>query len=151
MLRNTCEVVVGHLLEIRLAASYRTADDISEMIKMIGEQTSKLRPPSKFALAADWRAVQLLAPDMAVRVRELLARGNPHVTRAAILTLPENPMTNLQVIRMIRESENPRRRRHFTAPKELHGWLSEVLTPAEAVRLWTFLELPGTPPPIRRS
>jgi hypothetical protein len=150
MVRNTCEFVVGHLLEIRMAAGYRDADDLNEMHRMIGGLTSKLPPPAKFALASDWRAVRLMAPDIAVLVREGMLRGNPYLTRAAILTLPANPLTNLQVIRLIRECENPSRR-HFTSPKELHGWLSEVLTAAESARLWTFLELPGTPPPIGSS
>jgi hypothetical protein len=142
MARNTCEFVEGRLLEIRVAAGYRSVAEVNEMIRMIGENVGNLPPAEKFAIAADWRAVQLMAPDIAARAREMLAGVNPRVTRSAILTLPENPLTNLQVIRLIREAENPSRR-HFTSSKELHAWLSEVLTKEESARLWKFLELPG--------
>jgi hypothetical protein len=68
----------------------------------------------------------------------MLARTNPRVTRSSILTLPEHPLTNLQVVRLIREAENPGRR-HFISPHEQHAWLSEVLTLAESARLAAFL------------
>ena len=145
MVRNTCEFVEGHLLEIRVAAGYRNVADVNEMMGMIGENVAKLPPEEKFAIVADWRAVQLMAPETAARAREMLARVNPRVTRSAILTLPENPLTNLQVIRLIREAENPSRR-HFSSSKELHAWVSEVLTAEESARLWKFVELPGRPP-----
>src|SRR5258706_1341493 len=140
--RNTCEFVEGLLLEIRVAAGYRTVDDINQMIRMIKDNMAKLRPEDKFAIAADWRAVHLMPPEVAARAREMLQVVNPRVTRSSILTLPENPVTNLQVIRLVREAENSSRR-HFTSAKEQHAWLSEVLTPKESRRLATFLGLPG--------
>jgi hypothetical protein len=145
MVRNTCEFVVGHLLEIRVAAGYRVMADVDEMIAMMGASVAKLPPTTKFAIAADWRAVQLMPPDTAERARVMLARSNPRVKRSSILTLQENPLTNLQVIRLIREAESPLRR-HFTSAHEQHAWLSEVLTESESARLATFLELPGNPP-----
>jgi hypothetical protein len=143
MVRNTCEFVKGRLLEIRVAAGYRSVADIDEMIGMIRENASKLKPEEKFAIAADWRAVHLMPPDVAARAREMLASANPRVTRSSILTLPESPTTNLQVIRLIREAENPSRR-HFTSPKEQHAWLSAVLSREESARLATFLGM-GSP------
>jgi hypothetical protein len=77
MLRNTCEVVVGRLLEIRVAAGYRTVADVDEMIAMIRESVSKLPSATKVVIAADWRAVQVMPPDTAARAREMLAGANP--------------------------------------------------------------------------
>ena len=139
-MRNTCELVEGHLLEIRVAAGYRSVADINEMIDMIAQNVATLPADAKYAIAADWRAVHLMAPDVAVRAREMLANTNPRVSRSSILTLPENPLTNLQVVRLIREAENPHRR-HFTSAREQHAWLSEVLTEKESARLWEFLGL----------
>ena len=144
MARNTCEFVVGRLLEIRVDAGYRSVADVDEMIGMIASNVAALPPEGKFALAADWRQVQLMPPETAARAREMLALTNSRVLRSAILTLPENPLTNLQVVRLIREAENPSRK-HFTSPREQHAWLSEVLTIAEAARLAEFLGLPSHP------
>jgi len=144
MIRNTCELVEGRLLEIRAAAGYRTVSDVEEMIGMIGETTSKLPVETKFAVAADWRGVHLMSPDTASRAREMLALTNPRVVRSAILTLPENPLTNLQVVRLIREAEHASRR-HFTSAQEQYAWLSEILSVEESARLWEFLELRRSP------
>jgi len=55
-----------------------------------------------------------------------------------ILTAPEHPTTNLQVVRLIREAQNADRK-HFTDPKQLESWLSPVLSVPETVRLRAFL------------
>jgi hypothetical protein len=68
----------------------------------------------------------------------MLARVNPRVTRSAILTLPEDAMTNLQVVRLVREAQNASRRA-FTDARDMTNWLSEMLSPAEGARLKKFL------------
>ena len=138
MHRSTCEFVTGRLLEIRVAAGYRTVADVDDMIGMIAKNVATLSTDEGYAIAADWRAVHVMSPDTAARAREMMAATNPRVTRSAVLTLPENPTTNLQAVRIIREAENPNRR-HFTSTTEMHAWLSEVLTPEESRRLKTFL------------
>jgi hypothetical protein len=144
MIRNTCEFVVGRLLEIRVAAGYHTVADVDEVIRMTSDNLKKLPPGAKFVAAADWRAVRLMPPDTASRAHNLLHSMNPLLTRSAILTLPESPLTNLQVVRLIREAENSGRR-HFVSAAEMHAWLTEVLTQEESSRLSTFLGLDGTP------
>jgi hypothetical protein len=138
MSTNTCEFVTGRLLEIRVAAGYRSVADIDDMIAMIMNNIAKLSPAEKCTIVADWRNVHVMAPDIAAAAREMLAAVNPRVTRSAILTAPANPTTNLQTVRLIREAENPNRR-HFTSTTQLHAWLAEVLTAEEAARLETFL------------
>ena len=138
---NSCEFVVGHLLEVRAANGFRSVADVDQMLGVVRSTVSKLSPDVKFAIAADWRAVGVMAPETSVRAREMFASLNPHVTRSGILTLPENPTTNLQVVRLIREAESANRR-HFTSAAELHAWVSEALTPEESRRLRRFLDLP---------
>lgn len=141
MRRNTCGLVSGRLLEIRVAAGYRTVSDIEEMIAMIKRNVARLPAAEKCVIAADWRAVHVMPPHTAARAREMLMEVNPRVARSSILTLPENPTTNLQAVRIIREAENPNRR-HFTSTRQMHTWLSEVLTPEESARLEEFLAGP---------
>ncbi len=141
MASNTCEFVEGRLLEIRVAAGYKSVGDVDAMIGMIGANVGKLPPDDKFNIAADWRRVHVMSPETSVRAREMLASVNPRVVRSAILTLPENPMTNLQVVRLVREAQNPSRRA-FTSATDMANWLSEVLSPAEVTRLRAFLVLP---------
>jgi hypothetical protein len=145
LLNDSCEFVVGWLLEIRVAAGYRTVADVDEVIRMTSDKLKTLPSSGKFVAAADWRAVQLMSPDTASRARELLQSANPRLKRSAILTLPESPLTNLQVVRLIREAENAHRR-HFISAAEMHAWLAEVLTEQESSRLATFLGLDGSPP-----
>ena len=135
---NTCEFVVGKLLEIRVADGYRSVEDIDAMIQMIRANMSKLGPNDKMTIVADWTAVHVMHPETAARAREMLATANPKVLRSSILTAPENPTTNLQVVRLIREAQNADRR-HFAEPKQLAAWLSPVLSVQEGARLRTFL------------
>ena len=139
MVTNTCKFVVGRLLEINVAAGYRTVDDVDAMIRMIKESVATLPGNQKFSIVADWRAVGIMPPETAARVRLMATGTNGRVVRSTILTLPEHSTTNLQVVRIVRESENPARR-HFTSPTSLCSWLDEVLSPAESTRLRTFLD-----------
>jgi len=140
MASNTCNFVVGRLLEIRVAAGYRSVTDVDGMIGMMQGQVSRLPVDDKYSIAADWRAVHIMSPETSTRARAMMAKSNPRVTRSAILTLPEESTTNLQVLRIVREAENAARR-HFTTAPEMHRWLSEVLTTQEARRLASFLGL----------
>jgi hypothetical protein len=139
---NAGQFVVGRLLEIRIAHGFRTLGDVRDMSALIGERVATLGRDEKFSIVADWRAVHVMSPEVAALAREMLSGVNPHLARSAILTLPADPTSNLQVVRLIREAEN-KSRRQFSSAVELERWLSPVLTPAEAKRLKIFLELPG--------
>ncbi len=135
---NSCEFAVGGLLEIRVGCGYRSVSDVEAMITMIRTAINSRGTLEKFAIVADWRNVHIMPPDVAQRAREMLAGNNVRVTRSAILTLPEHPTTNLQVVRLVREAEN-QQRRHFAAVPDLQRWLGEVLSPPQRVRLSAFL------------
>jgi hypothetical protein len=138
VVKNTCQCVVGRLLEIRVAAGYRSVGDVDDMIGMIKAEIAKLDPAAKCVIAADWRTVRVMRPETADRARLMLQTMNPRVMRSTILTLPVNPTTNLQVVRLVHEAENANRK-HFTSPMALHQWLSDVLTKEESERLRLFL------------
>lgn len=140
MLRNTCEINVGRLMEIRAAAGYRSVDDVDHMIAMMGALTRSLKPGVKYVIAADWRAVSVMSPETALRAREMLALSNPRVIRSSILTLPNQGTAKLQVVRLVREAESASRR-HFADPREQCTWLAQVLAPEEQARARHFLGL----------
>lgn len=140
MTLNTCEVNVGRLMEIRVAAGYRAVHDVDRMIAMMRAHFGKLGADARIVVAADWRNVKVMSPETAVRAREMLTRANPRVIRSAILTLPESSLTNLQVVRLVREAESAQRKQ-FTSAEEQHRWLSEVLLEPERARLSGFLGL----------
>jgi hypothetical protein len=135
---NTCEFNVGRLMEIRVAAGYRSMSDVDEMIKMMVDRVSKLPADAKYVIAADWRNVTVMAPETAARVRVMLSKANARIERSSILTAADQSTANLQVQRLVREAENENRR-HFVNPREQHAWLSEILTPEESRRLAEFL------------
>lgn len=137
MAESTVAFTVPGLLEIR-ALGFRSVADVDAMIAMIAARVATLRGHEKFVIAADWRAVHVMSPETAARAKEMLLRMNQRLVRSAILTLPENPTTNLQVIRLVREAENEQRRL-FTTPRDLQLWLAEVLSRDALVRLRTFL------------
>jgi hypothetical protein len=131
--KNTCEFVVGRLLEIRVAG-FRSSADIRAQTAGIARAVASLPKDAKYVIAGDWRAAQIMAPEMAVGAAEMLARVNSSIARSGILTLPERSTANLQIFRLVRESQNPSRR-HFTSASGMHPWLSEELTPEESSRL----------------
>jgi hypothetical protein len=140
MSANTCELHVGRLLEVRVAAGYHSVRDVDRMIGLLQAHFGKLGLGERCVIAADWRNVGMMSPETAVRAREMLVRAHPRVIRSAVLTLPERSLANLQVGRLVREADNEHRR-HFTNAVEQHRWLSEVLTEAEQARLSEFLDL----------
>lgn len=136
---NSCEFVVGRLMEIRVAAGYHTVADVEQMMAMMQQQISRLRADEKFVIAADWRNVTVMPPDTAARARDMLANSNPRVIRSSILLRPGQATTSLQVLRLVKEAENDNRR-YFIAQSQQIKWLSEVLKLSELTRLRSFLE-----------
>lgn len=125
-------------MEIRVGAGYPSVRDVERMMTLMQAIMGSLPAGEKFTIVADWRNVSMMSPETAVRAREMLARANPRLIRSAILTLPERSLSNLQVMRIVREAELEERR-HFTSAESLCRWLSEVLTEPERVRLAEFI------------
>jgi hypothetical protein len=88
---NTCEFVVGKLLEIRVADGYRSVGDIDTMIHMIRLNMMKLEPNDKMTIVADWTAVHVMQPETAARAREMLATDPKQLESwlSPVLSVPE--------------------------------------------------------------
>ena len=136
--RNTCEIVVGRLLEFDVAAGYRKVRDVDEMITSMKQWFAKVPAAKKVVIVADWSACELLTPDVSARAVEMLTASNPRLERSAILHRSNQATSVLQVFRLIQEAAEPSRR-VFTSPTELTAYLDEVLNEEERARLRTFL------------
>ena len=142
MVVNSCEINVGRLIEVRAGGSFRV-EDIDRMITSLRGVMDAAPPNTKFVIAADWRAMNIMSPETATRARDMLMFVNPRLMRSGVLTAPEQSIANLQVVRLVREAENEVRR-IFTDARKHHDWLAEVLTPPELARLTEFLPLSAT-------
>lgn len=142
MVVNRCELNVGRLIEVRAGGSYRV-EDVERMIASLRSMTEAVPTNTKFVIAADWRAMNIMSPETATRARDMLMFMNPRLLRSGILTAPEQSTANLQLVRLLREAENDVRRM-FTDARKQRDWLAEVLTPPEIARLDEFLALEAT-------
>jgi hypothetical protein len=126
---------VGRLVEARLTM-LRTVDEVVEFEGALRAAFDRVQ--GKAIICADWRQANILAPDVADRLVELLARGNPRLERSAVLLSREHAAFNLQVERIVREAKNPDRRT-FRDPETMRAWVSERMTADERARLAAFL------------
>jgi hypothetical protein len=140
---NTAAVVVGRLLEIRVEAGYRDIRDVDALFRDIGREMAKLPTGTRAVFVTDWRKCRLMNSEAADRVLGRIRVNNQRVERSAALAPQSSPLTMLQFMRLVRESENPQRRL-FQDPETLIAWLDEVLIPSERARLREFLNA-GTP------
>jgi hypothetical protein len=139
---NTCGVVIGRLLEITVDAGYRTAEDVDAMMSMITSQFAGLPTNATVVIAADWRGVRLMPPDVAKAAHRMLTTRNPRIERSAMLVDGASGLEMLQFVRLLREAQHPARR-IFETTRPMQSWLREVLNPAESVRLAAFLSRPA--------
>ena len=137
MVRNTCEIVVGRLVEIDIAAGFNEPKDIDEQIKLIVAALEKVPLAQKVVIVADWRPCKVFTPETAERAIQLFTNLNARIERSGILHRFDQPTSVLQVLRLIRETHFDRRR-VFTQPDELYGWLDPVLDAGERERVRTF-------------
>lgn len=140
---NTAKVNVGRLLEVRVAAGFRTAADVDAHFANIDRQLATIRSGQQHVTVADWRACPVMSPEAAQRLAHHIARTNARTERSAALAVQTAPVTVLQFMRVIREAGLPDRKL-FSDEEELIGWLGEVLTREERQRLREFLEGNGS-------
>ncbi|HSY24396.1 MAG TPA: hypothetical protein VK841_19850 [Polyangiaceae bacterium] len=137
--RNTCELNVGKLLEIRVDAGYQAPADVDVMIGLIAQVLGSLPAHERIIIAADWRRCTVFGPGTADRALVMLTKGNPRLLRSGILIRPDLPATLLQVMRLVSDAQSPDRR-VVTSTEAMISWLMPVTTPKELARLKVFLD-----------
>jgi len=138
MPRNTAEIRVGRLLEIRAAAGYRTASDVDLLFDALQQEVQKLPSGVRVVTAVDWRFCPLMSPEAAQRIGQRIAANNDRTERSAALADRNAALPVLQFLRVVREAEHPDRKVFFDQIELVHH-LSEVLSSSELVRLHAFL------------
>lgn len=139
ILANTYRVVVGRLLEVRIAEGIRTVGDVDAWFDGVRAALTHLPPGKRQVVAADWRGCSLMSDGAAERALFRLKQANLNMDRSAALATSTSPVAVLQFLRLCRSSDAAGNRRLFTEPSEMRAWLGEVLTDVECQRLGTFL------------
>ncbi len=136
---NTCQIVVGRLVEIDVASGYRSVADVQLMIDKIRGVVANAPGDNELIIAADWRNCPLFNEAVAVSVTAMLRATADRIERSAILHRIDQPTSVLQVFRLIKEAHQDHRRVFHNA-EEMKAWLGELLSPAERERLELFLQ-----------
>jgi hypothetical protein len=144
MLANTARIQVGRLLEVRVAAGYRSVADVTALFQQVGREIAGLAPGTKHVTVVDWRHCPLMAPEAADFLIERMVSVNLGTERSAAIARQDAPLAVLQFLRLIRDAGFSDRRLFFDEA-ELCSWLGEVLSPAESARLRAFLSEPVEP------
>ncbi len=139
----TTEIRVGRLYEHRLG----TLSAVDELAALRERGIAVMKAsPSPVVVCADYRNVKFVKAELVAQFIEFLKAVNPKIERSGVLLAPGNAIFTLQMTRMVREADFPNRRT-FTEPRELEGWLGEVLTAPERTRLGAFLSESLPPQP----
>jgi hypothetical protein len=126
---------VGRLLEVRAELPIRVEEipSITRSMTEILERTT-----DSLVAILDARAYGVEPPEAADHFVGSLRRDNPRIERSAFLIDAGQALLGLQLERVIREAQNPRRRL-FRSVSEAVSYLAPVLTREESARLDAFL------------
>jgi hypothetical protein len=131
----TVECNVGRVVEARVL-TLRDAEDVTQFAMAM--RAEFMRSRRKCMICADVRTITLLSPIVSDLMIGVLASGNAHLERSAILLPATGAAFHLQAERLVRDSKCADRRT-FRNPQEMAAWLDEVLDDAERVRVRAFL------------
>lgn len=138
MLANTCDIRVGRLMEIRNEAGFRSLEDVETQRASIANAFTKVAAGFSVVICADWRRCPLMAAEASDAFAKMIGSFNARIERSAILSADDSPLTVLQFLRIVRESNHPKRL-VVQEQGELEQWLAPCLTPPEVARLRQFL------------
>jgi hypothetical protein len=142
--RNTCNRVVGRLIEVRHDAGYQMRADMDTLMARMKLLLVGRSVDAPIVVVADWRLCNqlVLATDLADGILAIMNLANPYLLRSANLVRADMPTALLQVVRLVSEAQL-KVRRIFTSPNDLSEWLREVTTAEEQARLTLFLARGG--------
>jgi hypothetical protein len=127
----------GRLVTLRLASPVDD-QEANEVVFHVRRALGSL--PGQGVFCTDLTEARTFSPPIAARFTELMRSDNPKIERSGFLLAKNAATFNLQMERMIRESNSPARKT-FTAADELERWLGALLTPQERAFLQSFLGL----------
>src|ERR1019366_2882742 len=124
--RNTCNRVVGRLIEIRHDAGYQVRADVDTLMARMKLLLVGRSGDASMAVVADWRLCNqlVLGTDLADDILAIMKLANPYLLRSANLVRADMPTALMQVMRFVSEAQL-KGRRVFTSPNDLTEWLRE--------------------------
>lgn len=125
-------------MEIRVDHGFHSLADVDAMDKAIGAAFATIPSNVSVVICADWRRTQLMADGASDRFGKMIGSYNARIQRSGILANPDSPVSVLQFIRVVRESNHPNRKL-FHDVGALTRYLEDLLRPNELVRLQDFL------------
>jgi len=123
----------GRLASIRFENPI-TTEEVEGLLSQIISFIGSMHENGVFVV--DGKSVDLLAPEIADALIELMRSDNPSIERTGIL-INESATFGMQVDRMLREAGNPARR-SFRNAHQLITWLNEVLDKETRLKLREF-------------
>jgi serine/threonine protein kinase len=129
---------VGRLVELRLTGNPTMAEVHGfEVAARSCVGTCVVANKNKVVVCTDFRAGQILRPEVGDALVKLMQSENRHVERNGVLA-HESPIVGLQASRLLNEASREPRRRLFTRIEPLCVWLGEALGENEVNRLHEF-------------
>ena len=129
------QLCVGRLLEVRAF----TPINLEEIPALVATMKAIFERATGLVVAIlDARSYGIEPPSAADQFVSVIKRDNPRIERSAFVIEPEQALLGLQLDRMIREANNPKRRL-FRDVNDAVGFLAPVLTDEERARLDAFL------------
>jgi hypothetical protein len=150
MLKNTVELHVGRLLEIRSDGGFRSQKDVDDLFAAYADVLWNLPADAQHVTIVDQRHCPIMSPDAASYLSERMASANARTVRNATVAPVDSPTAALQYTRVVRNA-GLEVRRLFSSESAAIGWLSEVLTPEERARLIHFLDSGARVPEVLGS
>jgi hypothetical protein len=126
----------GRLIETRVQALGSVAE-VQQFGMRFRQVVGALSAP-QVVICGDYRAMRVLAPDVAEQFCAMLVGANPRVERSGVLLDADQAVAALQLERTVKQAGSSSRRT-FRAAAELEAWLGELLDADEKKRLHEFL------------
>jgi hypothetical protein len=133
----TIENVVGRLVEIRQTGGV-SMEEIQQNNPKMQKIISAIGGP--VLVAADWRGIRVLSPNVADTLLKIMQSNSPVVERTGVM-IDSSAVVGLQLERFFRETKT----KHQTACREtahLEKWFADAMTIPERTRLHRFLNEP---------
>jgi hypothetical protein len=129
------DMKVGRLIEVRSVQPYTI-----EEIAVFGRRLAQIMQEASGRVVGclDLRGAAVVPVEHTELYTAMFRRDNPQVERTGVLLPPGQATLVLQIERIVREANNPRRKT-FRDIAPLCAYLDEVLSPAEQARVRAFL------------
>jgi hypothetical protein len=131
------DIKVGRLIEVRSVQPY-TIEEIAVFGRRLAQIMQDRQGAARVVGCLDLRGASVVPAEHTELYTAMFRRDNPQVERTGVLLPAGQATLTLQIERIVREANNPRRKTFRDIPP-LCAYLDEVLSPEEKARMRAFL------------